>query len=103
MTATVAPNVDRSDTSGIDFEVTDVTGYRAMRVTAYPPDHTIGEMVRTLVSRMELTTTNPAGVDYTYHARLEREGRHLNASELVGEAVRPGDRLSLQPNIDAGC
>jgi hypothetical protein len=38
----------------------------------------------------------------TYHARLDREGRHLQGAEHVAEAVRPGDRLVLQPNVDAG-
>jgi hypothetical protein len=33
---------------------------------------------------------------------LEREGRHLNGSETVGDALMEGDELTLTPNIDAG-
>jgi hypothetical protein len=43
-----------------------------------------------------------SGRPLTYHARLEREGRHLHASERVGDAVQNGDKVVLQPNIDAG-
>jgi hypothetical protein len=42
------------------------------------------------------------GRPLTYHARLDREGRHLQSSELVGQALQEGDRVVLQPNIDAG-
>jgi hypothetical protein len=45
---------------------------------------------------------NAAGRPVTYHARLDREGRHLHATETVGEALQPNDRIVLQPNIDAG-
>jgi hypothetical protein len=38
----------------------------------------------------------------SYQARLEREGRHLNAAERIGDALERGDKLTLQPNIDAG-
>jgi hypothetical protein len=51
---------------------------------------------------MSLPANDPTGQPLAYHARLEREGRHLNAAERVGDAVREGDTLMLQPNIDAG-
>jgi hypothetical protein len=68
----------------------------------FPRDATVGDLVRQLVARMELQDKDPNGATYTYHARLEREGRHLHASEVVGDALKSGDRISLQPNIDAG-
>jgi hypothetical protein len=37
-----------------------------------------------------------------YSARLDREGRHLNSSEIVGDALKEGDEIVLTPNIDAG-
>jgi len=35
-------------------------------------------------------------------SRLEREGRHLHASERIGDALQTEDHLTLHPNIDAG-
>ena len=38
----------------------------------------------------------------TYQARLDRDGRHLHSSEVVGDALMPNDRVVLQPEINAG-
>jgi len=54
------------------------------------------------LSQMNLPQNDVGGRPLTYHARLEREGRHLHASERVGDAVQAGDKVVLQPNIDAG-
>jgi hypothetical protein len=51
---------------------------------------------------MNLPRQDTSGAPLTYHARLEREGRHLHASERIGDALERKDRLTLQPNIDAG-
>ena len=51
---------------------------------------------------MQLPEADAHGQPLTYHARLEREGRHLHGSEIIGEALQSDDRLVLQPNIDAG-
>ena len=40
---------------------------------------------------MQLPKSDIGGRPLTYHARLEREGRHLHASELVGEALQEQD------------
>jgi hypothetical protein len=84
------------------FEVSDVTGQKVLSVSSMPPDATVSELVRGLVERMQLASNDAAGRPLTYHARLDREGRHLQGAERVAEAVRPGDRLVLQPNVDAG-
>ena len=86
----------------LDLEASDVTGQHMVRMRDFPRDSTVGDLVRQLVGRMELRDKDANGATYTYHARLEREGRHLHASEVVGDALKSGDRISLQPNIDAG-
>jgi len=49
-----------------------------------------------------LPRNDGAGRPLVYHARLDREGRHLHGSETVGEALKPGDKVVLTPNIEAG-
>jgi hypothetical protein len=84
------------------FEVSDVTGQKLLAVSAVPGDVTVGELVRDLIARMRLPASDTAGRPLTYHARSDREGRHLLGSERVADAVQPGDRVVLQPNVDAG-
>ena len=84
------------------FEVTDVSGQKALNVSNVALDATIGELIHGLVPRMQLPSNDAGGRPLTYHARLDREGRHLQASERVADAVQPGDRVVLQPNVDAG-
>jgi len=43
-----------------------------------------------------------SGRPLTYHALHEQAGRHLNSSERVIDVLKTGDRIVLQPNIDAG-
>jgi hypothetical protein len=84
------------------FEVSDVTGQKVLAVADVPEHATVGELVRGLVPRMRLPASDTAGRPLTYHARSDREGRHLLGSERVADAVQPGDRVVLQPNVDAG-
>ena len=84
------------------IKVSDVSGQRVAEVPEVPADSTVGELIAGLLPQMRLPEHDALGRDLVYHARLEREGRHLHASEVVGDAVRPGDRLTLLPNIDAG-
>ena len=84
------------------LQAADVTGQRLVNVADAPADATIGELLDGLLPRMNLPRNDNGGQPLTYHARLEREGRHLHASELVGETLQPNDRLVLQPEISAG-
>ncbi len=87
---------------GISLTVSDVSGQKVFRVPKAPPDATVGELVHNLLSQMSLPANDTNGQPLAYHARLEREGRHLNAAERIGDALESGDKLMLQPNIDAG-
>jgi hypothetical protein len=86
----------------IGIKVSDVSGQKKSNVSNVPTDATVGELIQGLLAQMNLPKNDVTGRPLTYHARLEREGRHLHASERIGDALQPGDDLVLQPNIDAG-
>jgi hypothetical protein len=86
----------------IPLEVSDVSGQKVFSINNAPTSNTAGELVHELLGKMNLPRNDASGAPLTYQARLEREGRHLNASERIGDALQRGDRLTLQPNIDAG-
>jgi hypothetical protein len=88
--------------SQLSLEVSDVSGQKVFAVADAPADATVGELVHEMLLKMNLPRNDSGGAPLTYQARLEREGRHLNASERIGDALERGDRLTLQPNIDAG-
>lgn len=90
------------ESMGIGLEVSDVSGQKNFKVNNVPPDATVGELIHGLLSQMNLPQNDVGGRPLVYHARLEREGRHLHTSETVGHALLTGDRVVLQPNIDAG-
>jgi len=91
-----------TEQSGISLKVRDVSRQRMVNASDVPREATVGELVHGLVSRMGLPKEDVEGRELTYHARLEREGRHLHASETVGDVLQEDDQLVLQPKIQAG-
>jgi len=79
-----------------------VSGQKLHNVSNVPLDATSGELIQGMLSQMNLPQNDVSGRPLTYHARLEREGRHLHASERVGDAVQTVTRSSCSLNIDAG-
>ena len=86
----------------LDILATDVTGQNVVNVNSLDREMSVGELLDALVPRMKLPRSGNGGRPLTYHARLEREGRHLHATEVVGEALQSKDRIMLQPTIEAG-
>lgn len=84
------------------LQASDVSGQKLFNIDSVPRDSTVSELIQGLLSQMNLPPNDISGRPLTYHAHLEREGRHLNASERVGDALQSGDRVVLQPNIEAG-
>jgi len=84
------------------FEVSDVTGQKVLAVSNVADDVTVSELIREMLAKMRLPVNDAAGRPLSYHARLDREGRHLQGTERVRESLQPGDRIVLQPNVDAG-
>lgn len=86
----------------VPIRVSDVTGQKVVDVRDVPSDATIGELIDGLLPRMNMPRNDNGGRTLTYQARLDREGRHLHASEVVADTLMPHDRLVLQPEINAG-
>ncbi|MGD0948410.1 MAG: hypothetical protein ABSA52_13360 [Candidatus Binatia bacterium] len=86
----------------LGLRASDVSGQKTVRASAVPVDATVGELVQGLLAKMGLNRNDVEGRPLNYYARLDREGRHLNGSEIVGDALKEGDEIVLTPNIDAG-
>jgi len=86
----------------LDLMVSDVTRQKSARVFDVPRDATVGEVIRRSLDRLRLPQHDGTGRSLTWQARLDRGARRLHASDTVGTALLPGDRLTLEPNIDAG-
>lgn len=87
---------------GLMLDATDVSQQKVRRVSNIGPEVTVRELTDSLLIEMNLPQNDPEGRPVTYHVLLEREGRHLQSWERLGEAVKTGDRVVLQPNIEAG-
>ncbi len=87
---------------GMTLLVSDVSGQKQRTVTGPPRDASVGDLIQELLPQMQLPQADAHGRPLNYSARLEREGRLLHGSEIIGEALQSDDRLVLQPNIDAG-
>lgn len=94
--------MNQTGAATVALRVSDVTGQRMVRAPAVPKQSTVGELIQSLVAKMGLSRNDHEGRPLSYYARLQREGRHLNNTESVGEAVIDDDELLLTPNIDAG-
>jgi hypothetical protein len=86
----------------IALEVSDASGQRVVNVSNVPTANTVGELIAELVGKMGLPKNDSTGAALTYQALSQREQRHLNASERIGDALENLDQIKLTPNIDAG-
>jgi hypothetical protein len=84
------------------LDATDVSQQKVRRVSNIGPEVTVRELTDALLIEMNLPQNDPEGRPLSYHVLLEREGRHLQSWERLGDAVKPGDRVVLQPDIEAG-
>jgi hypothetical protein len=62
---------------------------------------TVRELTQGLLRRMGLITEDVVGQPLEWQMRLEREGRHLNESELVIDALQHEDEVRVLPKINA--
>lgn len=86
----------------ITLQATDASHQKVANLAGVPTDTTVEELIDDLLQEMRLPKNDANGHPLVYHARLEREERHLHASEVVGAALRENDRIMLHPNVDAG-
>jgi hypothetical protein len=88
--------------TNVRLRIADVSGQKQFQFSRVRADDTVGEVLSRAVLEMNMPQTDVAGRPLVYHARLEREGRHLHTSERIGDAVVTDDNLTILPNIDAG-
>jgi hypothetical protein len=86
----------------IPVTATDLSGQKRIRYRRAARAATMQSLVQDLVPRLHLPEADSVGRSLTYHARVERLGRHAHASEIVGSVLEPEDHLSLHPSIQAG-
>jgi hypothetical protein len=86
----------------IDVFASGESGAGRVKASGVPTGATIAEFVKSMLGRMRLIDRDADGQPLLYRARLAREGRLLNPSERVGDALRPDDEIVIAPRIDAG-
>jgi hypothetical protein len=86
----------------LNLTARDTTGQRRFSVHELRSDTTVQELIHGLVPRMGLPTEDSTGTPQSFHAFLERDGRHLRSGDTVGEALREGDEIILHPDVQAG-
>jgi hypothetical protein len=85
----------------VSIAVSDMHGARVVNWRA-PSGASVQELIEATQQELGLPRQDLEGRAYTYHARLEREGRHLLATEMLGDVLEPDDHVVLQPHISAG-
>ncbi len=86
----------------LPLQVHDASRQKRLTVEEVPHDATVGEVVQSLLAELGLPVEDADGRPLSYQALLEREQRHVHATERVGDALLPNDSLTLHPNIQAG-
>ncbi len=86
----------------LSLHVKDVSDQKEAYLHDVPSDQTVGDLIQELLPELRLRDLDSTGRPLVWTARLEREGRHLHVSELLGDAVQSGDEIVLQPNVEAG-
>jgi hypothetical protein len=89
-------------TTRLPLTAADATGLREDVVSDITPEMQVGEMLQRMIARLDLPPNDSSGQPVTYQARRERGARALNAAEFVGDVLEEGDRVFLEPDINAG-
>ena len=84
------------------IEVTDVSLQKRAKVEDIPRESTVGDLIEGVLSDLRLPQADEDGRPVSYQAMSFRQQRHLHASEVVGDVLETGDRLTLAPNVEAG-
>jgi hypothetical protein len=90
-----------SEPQTMTLRFTDQSKQRTYLARDIPRDALLGEIRESVVAAMNLPRNTPQG-EVDYKCRLDREGRHLHDSEVVGEAAADQDLIQLQPEAIAG-
>ena len=93
---------DAMATQTLSLRASDVSGQKTARIRNCPKDASVRELVEAVMHKLDLPKNDSSGAAVMYQARLDRAGRSLHESEIVGEVLKPEDRIVLTPNVDAG-
>lgn len=86
----------------LNLTARDASGQRKFALRDVRTDTTVQDLIRRLVPRMGLPAEDSTGTPQTFHAFLERDGRHLRSSETIGDALKDEDEIVLHPDVQAG-
>ena len=90
-----------SKSQTITLKVTDPSGQREFIARDVPTDASWGETMNGILAGMSLPKNDPASPNI-WAGHLEREGRHLHANEINGDVLVDGDKVVMQPGVNAG-
>lgn len=79
----------------------DASGQRKYSIS-FPRAAKIRDLIKALIPAMGLSAKDSSGRPLSYQAFSKRDSCHLRGTETVGEALLPGDEISLLPDIQAG-
>jgi hypothetical protein len=85
----------------LSIEVEDITGQKRRRASGIATDATIAEMTDSLAWSLGLPEQDASGRPVVYSVRTT-EGEALNPTDLVGDVLKPDDRITLSPSATAG-
>jgi len=85
----------------LTLRVRDVSEQQEFIARDLDPQASWGETLKRIVAGLDLPPNTPAEAN-AWTGRLEREGRHLHPSEILGEALEDLDEVVLQPEVVAG-
>ena len=85
-----------------ELTAADVSGQNTFTLRRAGRGQTVSELLERVVPGMRLPTRDGDGNEILYQARVDRLGRHLHATERIGDVLEEQDRLTIQPDIQAG-
>lgn len=85
----------------ICLRVQDMTRQREVVARDVRRDASWGEALASILTTMALPRNEPTAAG-GWAGHLEREGRHLHPSEIVGDALMEDDKIVLHPEVTAG-
>ena len=87
---------------GLNLYASDASGQRKFSVSNFPRTARIGDLVKSLIPQMGLSSKDTGGRPLAYQAFSRREHCHLRGSDTVGDVLLDGDEISVLPDIQAG-
>lgn len=85
-----------------EITASDVSGQKRVSLRDVAGDSTVGDLLERVRASLGLHLADSEGRPTPIEGRLEREGRHLHSSEMVGDALEAKDHIVIHPRIMAG-